>query len=432
MQKMHTKPAYLYKANAFMVYMEERCNYNTGSAGVILRPKKRHIIIFWLLHVLGPLIRWRLNYKYEKVRCKQPALILANHVTDWDPILVGLAVKHSYYVASEHTFRWGFASRLINFVFAPIARVKGKTDARTGMEVLRTVRGGHNVCLFAEGNRSYNGFTGPIAASAGKLAQACRAQFVTYRLEGGYFTSPRWAKTLRRGRMFGRVVGVYTASQLAGMKAEEVDAIIQRDLHEDAWARQEKEPVAYKGKRLAEYLEQALYLCPSCNSTATLASKDDELRCRHCGYEVIYTPFGYFEGEKVVYKTVAAWMDWQAEQTDSIVERAGENAIFTDEGQVLYEVKPCVSATEVARGTLDLTRQALCCGGLCFSLAAIADIAITGGSTLTFATTEGKQYEIKAEAPKSALKYQAAYRYLKQERKNRQAKAEEEGSTEAN
>ena len=90
-------------------------------------------------------------------------LVVANHNMDYDPILVSMAFDdHLYFVASEHVFRWGLLSRLLVWAFAPIARMKGTADAQSAMQILRTLRKGRNVCLFAEGNRSFNGVTGPI------------------------------------------------------------------------------------------------------------------------------------------------------------------------------------------------------------------------------------------------------------------------------
>ena len=43
------------------------------------------------------------------------------------------------------------------------------------------------------------------------------------------------------------------------MKPDEVTAIINRDLDEDAWARQKEEKIAFKGKNLAE-----IFIVSSC------------------------------------------------------------------------------------------------------------------------------------------------------------------------
>ena len=60
------------------------------------------------------------------------------------------------------------------------------------MAVMRRLRKGGSVAIFAEGNRSFNGLTGDILPATGKLARSSGASLVTFRFSGGYLSSPRW------------------------------------------------------------------------------------------------------------------------------------------------------------------------------------------------------------------------------------------------
>jgi hypothetical protein len=101
---------------------------------------------------------------------------------------------------------------------------------------------------------------------------------------------------MRRGKMFGHVSGKYSAAQLKNMTNEEVSALIERDLCEDAYARQHVNPVRYRGKHLAEHLETTLYLCPRCKRIGTLHSQNARLTCG-CGLQAQYSEFGELSGE---------------------------------------------------------------------------------------------------------------------------------------
>ncbi len=202
-------------------------------------------------------------------------------------------------MASEHIFRWRFTARLIRWLVDPIARLKSRTAADTAMAIIRRLRGGANVCLFAEGNRSWNGVTCPIHPSTGRLARSCGATLVTYRLEGGYFTNPRWSHSrLRRGRMKGHVVGVYPRETLLAMSPEEVGELIVRDLYENAWERQQVERVAYKGRDLAQHSKRFCASAPLRPSGFAEKGAGDYLRCA-CGLQLRFTEYGDFEGEQV-------------------------------------------------------------------------------------------------------------------------------------
>ena len=113
---------------------------------------------------LGGALRNIYGFHPEKADVgKGPFLITANHNGELDPALLALSFsEHMYFVSSEHVFRKGFLSWLLVYLFAPIARVKGMTDATAALNIIRAIKRNTNVCLFAEGNRSYNGVTGPI------------------------------------------------------------------------------------------------------------------------------------------------------------------------------------------------------------------------------------------------------------------------------
>ena len=354
-------------------------------------------IWFFLKRTLGGIIK---NiYGFEPVPFnpgKGPYLVLANHNTDLDPALVALSFPdHMYFVASEHVFRKGFASWLLKFCFAPISRTKGTTDATAAMGILRAIKHKANVCLFAEGNRSFNGVTGPIFPATGKLAKATGASLVTYRFEGGYLTTPRWGKSIRRGRMQGRCVRVYSPEELKAMTPEEVNRHIREDIAEDAFARQCQKPVHFRGKGLAEGLEYALYFCPKCGRVGTLHSRDDHFFC-DCGLNVRYTETGFFEGEDVPFSTVRDWDAWQDEKRKAFIDALGDDeTAFSDPNVCLLAIGPRHRSRVVETGTLSITKRTLTVGKTSFPLEKVASMGLMGTYKSMF-SVDGASYELRA------------------------------------
>ena len=342
-----------------------------------------------------------------------PYLVVANHNTDLDPALVAMSFQEQmYFVASEHIFRKGVSSRLLRYIFNPISRMKGDTDASAAMDIIRTLRKGHNVCLFAEGNRSFNGVTGPIFAATGKLARMSGVTLVTYRLEGGYLTTPRWAVTRRKGRMLGYVVNVYSPEQLKAMTPEAVNAAIQADLDEDAFLRQSEQMIPYQGKRLAEGLERALYACPACGKIGTLKSDGGRFFCS-CGMETHYLKTGFF-APGAPFSCVRDWDAWQTEHLRSFAAGLKEEDAFSDRGLVLYRLLEDHREQQVAQGTLSLGRAGLRVGETGFSLAQIQDIALVGAAKMVF-TASNQHYEVRFQDRSfCGRKYAALYQILKE------------------
>ena len=337
-----------------------------------------------------------------------PMLVVANHNMDFDPILLSMAFEpYLYFVASEHVFRWGLLSRLLVWAFSPIARMKGTADAQSAVHILRRLRRGYNVCLFAEGDRSFNGVTGPILPATGKLARASRASLVTYRLEGGYLSTPRWAFTRRRGRISGELVHVYSPAQLAAMTDEQVNAAIAADLYEDAFARQQQRRQRFAGRRLAEGLEYALYLCPRCGRAGTLRGAGDRFCC-DCGLSVRYDEYGFFSGEDAPFSTVRDWDAWQRGETKRLAAAARETPdapVFSDPGQRLLRIDgKRHRAVPVDEGTLSLSLRELRVGGTAFPLERVTDLALCGRARMVF-FSGGTQYEISAKPACCGYKY---------------------------
>ncbi|NLL96058.1 MAG: 1-acyl-sn-glycerol-3-phosphate acyltransferase [Clostridiaceae bacterium] len=366
----------------------------------------------------------KLNYSYEKVKpSSRPYVILANHNTDYDPLLIGLAFPdHMYYVASEHIFRWGFVSKLINFLVAPIPRVKGTTEINTVMNIFKRLKAGANVCMFAEGNRSFSGETGEIPVSTGKLIKKSGVALITFRLDGGYFTSPRWSKTIRRGMMKGRKVKEYSVEELKNMTWEEINTAIKNDLYVDAYEEQKKNPIEYKGKKLAEDLETALYLCPKCSGIATLKSEDDRLFCS-CGMDLKYDSYGYFSSnnnEMPPFNTVLEWCRFQDRNLREDIERIrnlpSDKLIYSDNNQTLWKAD-WGKNNLIGKGSLLLYNDRLVFDCVdkkyTFELKNILDLGIIGQRVIAFATNDRQAYEIKSEHPRSALKYREIIKYLK-------------------
>ena len=359
------------------------------------------------------LMKGLLNYTYELgPRTEGPCLILSNHVTDFDPILVGLSFpEHMYYVAGENVMRMGFLSKVVTRYASVIQRIKGTTDAEAALQILRTLRKGRNVCMFAEGNRTFTGETLPIAPATAKLVKMSRSTLVTYRLTGGYLSTPRWSTHRRKGRMYGAPVGVYPPEEIKKMSEAEISALLARDLYENAYDTQAKAPVAFRGKALAETLETALYLCPKCRRIDTLHSQGDRFFC-DCGLSMTLDEFGFFRGDGLPFKTPLDWDKWQTGEMERLAETMGEEAAFSDEGQTLNRKEDDHSLTPLVTGTMALYRDRLTVGDLAFPVRDLRGIGLIQRQGMVFSTADG-DYAVTATRLRCVRKYQTLFEFLK-------------------
>lgn len=355
---------------------------------------------FWrLLHRITPVfITRKYNYTCDAITESAPCLIVSNHVTNTDPFFVGLAIKDGppAYVASEHLMRLGLVSKLINALLAPIPRPKAASGAGTVKNCLKRLREGDSVVLFAEGDCTWDGLSHGIFPSTGKLVKASGAKLVTFRIEGGYLSRPRWSKKLRPMRMHGGPVRVYTPEELAAMTNEEVTAAIDRDIFEDAWARQREQRLPIASERRAEGLEQALAVCPKCGGIGTLASRDNTVFCRKCGMNAYVEKDGFFDSA-AAFRTVAEWEAWQRAE----LKRVFANGECRDTGEPI----PCVLRRIDSEGRRERPRKvklsantapgALMLDGMLLPFERISRASMVKTERLLFTADDG-YYELKS------------------------------------
>lgn len=366
---------------------------------------RKHKVI---LAILKPIIRiyskLQFGFKYEKVKKRELPeryIVLANHATDYDPILIGAALPgHCYFVASEHITRFK-AFKYIKWAFDPIIRYKGGVASATVMNVLRRIKGGYNVAIMAEGVRTFDGVTCPILPSTAKLIKASKCALITYKLTGGYFISPAWASSAntRKGDFNGRVKNIYTKEQIAQMSETEIYEIITRDLYENAYETQLANPKPYKGKNLSDGLESLLFVCPKCDARASFESKGDKIVCKDCGAEITYDEYGMLSGTQ--FKTVLDFSKWQ----DSVVEKDVENGVsYTADSAELYEVNSNHEIVLKSTGALAFTTTSLTCGDTKIALDEIYDMSTCGRYKIMFAVNK-TYYELKLSKNSNIIRF---------------------------
>lgn len=378
---------------------------------------------FW--YITAPFFKLIYSYKCKIApKIKGPYLVISNHTTELDCVLVGMSFrKQMYFVASEHVYRKGWISKLLRWSFEPIAKMKGSSDTLTVMKIIRKLRNGYNVCLFAEGNRSFDGRNFPVFDATGKLAKISGASLVTYRIEGGYLTNPRWGFGIRRGKAYGHVVNVYSPEQLSGMSVEDVTQAVVNDINENAYERQALQPVAFKGKNRALGIECAYCVCPRCRALGKITSKGNKVICSNCGNESEFDVYGNFDHAFGV-KNPTEWEDLQEEYFKELAasDRDDSSPFFTDSDVSLKTVDSEHNEKEIGTGMMALYKnrfEFVPVNGETVSLSIkdIPDMSVYSRNGFVFSDAAGIHYEIKPIEKKSPLnvrKYISVWKRLKE------------------
>ena len=178
--------------------------------------------------------------------------------------------------------------------------------------------------------------------------------------------------------------------------------MIAKDLYEDAYKRQLENPVPYKGKNLAENMENLLFICPKCGGYDTFSSKGDTVSCKACDLKFRYTEYGMLEGAP--FKTVYELAKWQTEEARKAI---SEDVIFNAPKGTLKTIANHVE-TLVDEGKVSIGKQGIMVGNTNISLEDVQDLNMHGRRGIVFSTKDA-YYELKPEEGTCAYKFHLYY-----------------------
>lgn len=378
------------------------------------REHRRHARTFKFFRaLLTPILKKKFNYTFDAIpKTDGPFFLLINHNLNIDAVLVSLATSEPiYFVASEHMLRGGIGASLVRHYFRPIIHTKGKTGVKSLSEIMKALKSGYNVALFPEGNRSFNGLTMDIPENTGRIAKKCGASLITYRMEGGYFTHPRWSTSVRRGKMHGKLVNVYSPEKLASMTDEEINEAVSNDLHEDAYQTQKYWQTKYKGKKLCKGLESTLFMCPECKRIGTLHSDTRFLSCSECGFKAEYTKFGYLVNEEGKSYTITDMDREQQKLLCKLRDEASDNTILFVDDITVYSINKKHVPINGKQGHIEAYKDRVVFDGKTYTASDIFGLSITARNILGVHVDGGKrQLEIRCGISFNGLKYMYLYK----------------------
>lgn len=367
--------------------------------------RKRHYFYMYLFKGIVRLVM-KLTYGIKAYKFKlaknENALILSNHQTDFDPVIVGLSInKPVYHVATDSLFSSKFASNFLGHCFAPIPKKKGFSDPRCIKTILKVAKEKGTICIFAEGNRSYAEFQYHIDDSLARLVKALKIPLIIYNIKGGNGVSPRFALKKRKGKFTGQVVKKIEAEEYLKMSDEELMTLIKETIK--VFDSDSKE--LYKSNKRAECLERMLFVCPCCHKVNTIYSKNEFVYCSNCNLKVEYTEDLHLKSvnESCKYSRLVEWYDFQKDWCRNATFKDDE-IIFEDEIK-LFESNVNQSRKLLFEGKMQLTNKELRFGGKIVILLENLEIASPiSGRKFNFSTLENN-YLVVGNERFNPLKY---------------------------
>lgn len=376
-----------------------------------VKVKKRHSA--WnkaLTPIISTLIRRKFNYHCKKSDLKPPFIVLGNHTTDYDAFFIAKSFSTPlYFVMSDHVSSIPVVGKIIRHLLCPIPITKSTADVSTVRGVLSVLRQGAAVGIFPEGNKSFAGEMSLMKPSLSKLLKKANVPVVIYNIEGGYFSSPRWSKQKRKGKIDGYVKRVITTDEIANMPNEQLFETVKNELRVNAYEVQQNTMQKFVGKDLADNIQTLLYICPECKAISSIVGQGDTFHCTNCDFKASYNEYGYVEGYKV--NRLDELDNMQKQYIQSIdYSKFDKNTVISSDTDFLVKLKVNnYKNKKLGKQRLDMyvDRFELVSKNdvVVIPFSMVSGYAIEGVNSIQLSLTDGRVYRLNNKNAVSGLKY---------------------------
>ncbi len=284
-------------------------------------------IFLTLKHPVKLFFKLRFNIKIlinELDNVSTPYILIGNHVTAEDPIIVNCFTKHLVrFVAADTNYDTLWKKILLNLVGA-IPFSKNNFDYKAVKRVLTYLNSGFPIGIYPEGGRSWTGETDNIIFSTAKLIKLSKVPVYTALYKGGYLSKPRWSQYYKKGILEIKITKTLDADEIRSMTTNEIYNRIGTSMYHNDYSWQSNKMIRFIGKKRAEFIERILYLCPNCNSLNSFQSNSNYFNCKDCNTTYEINEYGYIIGN-TDYDNVADWDKWQKEELSKYCEEENFN-----------------------------------------------------------------------------------------------------------
>ena len=317
----------------------------------------------------------------EVARMKGPLVIVGNHPSFLDPIIMALSVygRKINFVAGAFLFR----DQFIGPLFAKggcIPKVQFRSDSRAVKAMLTVLKNKGTLGIFPEGTRFVDGTSIKFDDALARMIKKTSSGVAFLESHGAYSTWPRWStNSYRRGRIEGRIKMAMSAEEVEALSLEELQKIMleQMTYNEYDWLR--KNPRVFHSKAITAGAQNIAHACPRCLKNRVMESDKDILFCRSCGNRVRMDSCGFLhpEGESdKAFEDLHLWAMWErgrmmncvkdpgfslVEKTRLLLPRGefeyrevGVGEIRFENGQILYHGTQCAIEDGIAYSKKEL------------------------------------------------------------------------------
>ena len=340
---------------------------------------------------------FRRKVLHNEIRDAEGAyVVIANHQAVLDFVnLIVLTRRPMTFVISNSFFNSlpisGFLTKL-----GVIPKQQFQTTVSDMKRMKAVVEAGEPLVIYPAGLMCEDGLSTPIPGATYKFLKWLGVDIYAAKVQGTYFSMPKWTSGLRPGRTYLDVYKLISAEELADMDIDTVRKKTDQALSYDAYRDQETLMARYYQCSDIRGLEQVLYVCPHCGSEHTMQIREKStIFCTACGYAQKSDGYGFLHkvsqmGEQIRY--VSDWSRWIYSRLEKQI-LAGEIESLSCQTRIHMIDYKKHKFLEVGHGCITLNREHFRIRGVINGQQTELVLPVIGLPTLPF--SPGKYFEIQ-------------------------------------
>lgn len=250
----------------------------------------------------------------EEIRdIKPPFVAICNHpgFFDWAYAAKALRPHFVSFMTAKYYFFNPFLGFLLNRIGA-IPKQLFSPDISTIKQCIRVIKDGGVLCFYPEGRLSAYGEIETVSDGTFALLKKLNVPVVNIHIDGSYRSTPKFNMSLRKGEIKVKASLLFTKADLESLSIEEGKKLVFDALYYNEF--DENNLRSFSDKRIAEGLENILYICPKCKSEFTLETKGNRICCSVCNNSLVLDEFYRFHkvnDDCVGFKDIREWYLFQ-------------------------------------------------------------------------------------------------------------------------
>lgn len=329
-------------------------------------------IVHWVSHIVShPFVNVYLDPRYHPKTVpgsdtmpKPPFIMVANHGTFFDPWLIGrYSMAPVHYMCNDDAWRAGPVTCTYLDYIGAFPKKKGGVDYTSIKTTLKLLAAGRPVCIFPEGQTSWDGETQLIYRGMERLIKKARVPVVLFNLCGNFLIKPWWAETRRRGRVL-ISLRVLDEKRVRDLSDDELFDTIRRGVYHNDIKDERNLEARFSGHDLTAGLERFVWMCMHCGAGDRLVTNGDDITCEACGGSWRMDAHCRFSALSDGFTTLADLMDWSTMHKEKVKARiaecpVGEELTTSDEVMLRTVMDDGYTFVDRARGTLRVNSERL-------------------------------------------------------------------------